>query len=73
LIRLADRTHEEAKALSRDPRAVVLLPRGAIEQHGPHLPLSVDWLGAEEIARRIAPRLSRGGYRPLLAPSIPYA
>ena len=51
---------------------VVLLPLGAIEQHGPHLPLSVDWLGAEEIARRIAPHLSRGGYRPILAPSIPY-
>ena len=72
MIRLADRTHGEAKALARDPRAVVLLPLGAIEQHGPHLPLSVDWLGAEEIARRIAPRLSRGGYRPVLAPSIPY-
>ena len=72
LIRLADRTHTEARALAREPRAVVLLPLGAIEQHGPHLPLSVDWLGAEEIARRIAPRLHRGGYRPVLAPSIPY-
>ena len=50
----------------------MLLPLGAIEQHGPHLPLSVDWLGAEEIARRIAPHLRRGGYRPVLAPSIPY-
>ena len=58
--------------LARDPRAVVLLPLGAIEQHGPHLLLSVDWLGADEIARRIAPHLSRGGYRPVLAPSIPY-
>jgi creatinine amidohydrolase len=72
VIRLADRTHAEAKALARDRRVVVLLPLGAIEQHGPHLPLSVDWLGAEEIARRIAPRLGRGGYRPVLAPSIPY-
>lgn len=72
MIRLADRTHAEANALARDPRAVVLLPLGAIEQHGPHLPLSVDWIGAEEIARRIAPRLSRGGYHPVLAPSIPY-
>jgi creatinine amidohydrolase len=72
IIRLADCTHREARALARDRRAVVLLPLGAIEQHGPHLPLSVDWLGAEEIARRIAPHLSRGGYRPVLAPSIPY-
>jgi creatinine amidohydrolase len=60
------------RALARDGRSVVLLPLGAIEQHGPHLPLSVDWLGAEEIARRLAPHLRRGGYRPILAPSIPY-
>lgn len=72
MIRLADCTHPEARALARDPRAVVLLPLGAIEQHGPHLPVSVDWLGAEEIARRVAPHLVRGGYRPVLAPSIPY-
>lgn len=72
MIRLADLTHPEARKLARDPRAVVLLPLGAIEQHGPHLPLSVDWLGAEEIARRIAPRLRRGGYRPVLAPGLPY-
>lgn len=72
MIRLADRTHAEVPALARDPRAVVLLPLGAIEQHGPHLPLSVDWLGAEEIARRVAPHLRRRGYRPVLAPSLPY-
>jgi creatinine amidohydrolase len=72
ILRLVDRTHVEARALARDARAVVLLPLGAIEQHGPHLPLSVDWLGAEEIARRLAPHLTRGGYRPVLAPSIPY-
>jgi creatinine amidohydrolase len=72
IIRLADCTHAEVRVLARDPRAVVLLPLGAVEQHGPHLPLSVDWLGAEEIARRIAPHLSRKGYRPVVAPSLPY-
>ncbi len=50
----------------------MLLPLGAIEQHGPHLPLLVDWLGAEEIARLLAPRLSRAGWRPILAPALPY-
>ena len=50
----------------------MLLPLGAVEQHGPHLPLSVDWLGAEELARRIAPHLRRAGWCPLLAPSLPY-
>ena len=72
MIRLAERTHAEAQALARDPRTVVLLPLGAIEQHGPHLPLAVDWLGAEEIARRVAPHLQRRGYRPVLIPAIPY-
>jgi creatinine amidohydrolase/Fe(II)-dependent formamide hydrolase-like protein len=50
----------------------VILPLGAIEQHGPHLPLLVDWLGAEELARRIAPHLRRAGFRPLLLPGLPY-
>jgi creatinine amidohydrolase/Fe(II)-dependent formamide hydrolase-like protein len=69
---LADCTHREARALARDRRAVVLLPLGAIEQHGPHLPLLVDWLGAEELARHVAPHLQRAGYRVVLAPALPY-
>jgi len=72
LIRLAECTSREAARLARDGRALVILPLGAIEQHGPHLPLLVDWLGAEELARRIAPHLARAGYRVVLAPSIPY-
>jgi creatinine amidohydrolase len=72
VIRLADLTWPEARRAGRDARTVVLLPLGAVEQHGPHLPLSVDWLGAEELARRVAPHLRRAGWRPLLAPSLPY-
>jgi creatinine amidohydrolase/Fe(II)-dependent formamide hydrolase-like protein len=72
MIRLAERTSPEAARLARDPRSVVLLPLGAIEQHGPHLPLLVDWLGAEELARRVAPHLRRAGFRPILLPGLPY-
>lgn len=36
---------------------LVVLPTASIEQHGPHLPLSVDTLRAEELGRRIAQRL----------------
>lgn len=72
MTRLAERTWPEAARLAADPRSVVLLPLGAIEQHGPHLPLLVDWLGAEELARRVAPLLRRAGYRPLLLPGLPY-
>jgi creatinine amidohydrolase len=72
LPRLAECTWPEARALARDRRAVVLLPLGAVEQHGLHLPLLVDWLGAEELARRLAPHLARAGWRAVLAPSLPY-
>lgn len=72
MIRLAERTYREAARLARDPRALVILPLGAIEQHGPHLPLLVDWLGAEELARHVAPHLARAGYKVVLAPSMPY-
>ena len=72
MVRLAELTSPAAARLARDPRVVVLLPLGAIEQHGPHLPLLVDWRGAEELARRVAPHLRRAGWRPVLAPSVPY-
>jgi len=72
LPRLAELTSPEAARRARDRRSVVLLPLGAVEQHGPHLPLLVDWLGAEELARRIAPHLRRAGWHPILAPSLPY-
>lgn len=72
MVKLAECTWPEARALARDPRAVVLLPLGAVEEHGPHLPLLVDWLGSEELARRVAPHLSRAGYRPVLIPPLPY-
>jgi creatinine amidohydrolase len=72
MIPLAECTWPKARQLARDERALVILPLGAVEQHGPHLPLLVDWLGAEELARRIAPHLTRAGYRVVLAPSLPY-
>lgn len=44
-----------------DPEATVaLLPVGAIEQHGPHLPLGVDALIVEELARTALARAEPG-------------
>jgi creatinine amidohydrolase len=49
-------TWEEVnEAVRREP--VVLLPVGAIEQHGPHLPLDVDNLGAETVCLRAAEKV----------------
>jgi creatinine amidohydrolase len=72
MVKLGECTYQEAARLARDPRCIILLPLGAVEEHGPHLPLLVDWLGAEELACRIAPHLRRAGLRPVLAPSLPY-
>src|SRR5262245_7589387 len=72
MLRLAHLTWPEARRGARDRRTIVLVPLGALEQHGPHLPLSVDWIGSEELARRVAPHLARRGWRPVLAPSLPY-
>ena len=47
--RLADLSGPEV-ADSLTPDSVVVLPVGAIEQHGPHLPLSVDTVIADEVA-----------------------
>lgn len=38
-------------------KTLVLLPLGATEQHGPHLPLGTDALIVEAVLRRVAPRL----------------
>jgi len=49
---------------------VALLPVGAIEQHGPHLPLDVDSFDAEYLAQQVAAACSAP--KPLVLPLIPY-
>ena len=46
------RRDELAEAARHDP--VLLLPIGAIEQHGPHLPIDTDISAATEVAERAA-------------------
>lgn len=47
--------------------SVALLPIGAVEQHGPHLPLDTDNVAAEALARRLADRADL-----VLLPPLPY-
>ena len=49
---------------------VALLPVGAIEQHGLHLPLDTDAFDADHMARRVAEACSDP--KPLVLPLIPY-
>ena len=52
-----------APALRRlaEQDAIVIVPIGSTEQHGPHLPVQVDSLIAGEVAKRAAVRLSGTG------------
>ncbi|HEV2067994.1 MAG TPA: creatininase family protein, partial [Thermomicrobiales bacterium] len=49
---LQELTRDEAKAIA--PEAVAVLPVGATEQHGPHLPVGTDAFAVEHIAREAA-------------------
>jgi len=53
-------TWVEYQGRVREERAPVFLPVGALEQHGPHLPLVTDALTAESIARAAVQRLGIG-------------
>lgn len=54
------------------PRLVVLLPVGATEAHGPHLPLDTDVTIARAQARRAAEQLGALGVDALVLPPIAY-
>ena len=53
--------------LERSGVDTAVLPVGAIEQHGPHLPLSMDWYQGEIVARQVAKRLDA-----YLLPGMPF-
>lgn len=65
-------TWTHAAGLDRG-RVVAILPAGAIEAHGPHLPLSTDVIIAEAMARAAADRLSAGGRDVVLLPPLSYS
>jgi mycofactocin precursor peptide peptidase len=52
--------------------ALLLVPVGSVEQHGPHLPLATDAMVADAVARAAAERLDETGDTVLVAPSLNY-
>jgi creatinine amidohydrolase len=62
------RADELREAAKQD--AIVILPIGAIEQHGPHLPVETDTLIAEAVALGAARRLADLGQRALVLPAM---
>ena len=65
-------TWPEVDALER-ARTVAVLPVGAIEAHGPHLPLDTDVIISRAMAEAGARRLAGRGYTALLLPPIVYS
>ena len=58
----------------RDEGAIVIIPTGSIEQHGPHLPVGADYLISTGYAERVAKILhDRYGKSAVVAPSVAVA
>jgi creatinine amidohydrolase len=57
------------EAVRRAPGALLVLPVGATEQHGPHLPLGTDFLIVEHVTRAAA-GAARADFDVLVAPTL---
>jgi creatinine amidohydrolase len=68
---LTEMTGQEVEAAVARMR-LILLPVGATEAHGPHLPLGTDTMEAREICRRVALRLAAQGREVVIGPVIPF-
>src|SRR5213596_2463694 len=69
---LAELTWEEVRDLDR-ARTVAILPVGAIEAHGPHLPLGTDVIIAQAMAGSGAARIAAQGKSVVILPSLPFS
>src|SRR5690606_1521491 len=69
---LADMTWAETAQLMSN-RPIGLLPIGAIEAHGPHLPLDTDVIIAEATSLRAAQRLHDRGFPAIVLPPLSYS
>jgi creatinine amidohydrolase len=68
---LAHLSWESVRELDRE-QTIAILPVGAIEAHGPHLPLETDVIIAAAMARAGAARLSSRGHAAVVLPPIVY-
>jgi creatinine amidohydrolase len=62
---------EAREAIKRG--AVMILPVGSTEAHGPHLPLATDVIISEEMSRRAAEKLAGRGVEAFVLPPLSYA
>lgn len=69
---MAQLTWEEVRDLDR-AHTLVILPVGAMEAHGPHLPIGTDIIIATEMAGSAARKLAKRGHHVLILPQLIYA
>jgi creatinine amidohydrolase len=67
-VRLIEMTRSEA--IKAAPESLLIIPLGATEQHGPHLPVGTDTLLVETIAERALLAL-QDSFPAVLAPTLP--
>lgn len=65
-------TWKEIKDFCSNKNSVVFLPVGSTEQHGPHLPVGLDYIIADHVSREAASRLKEQGVAVLKLPPVPY-
>ena len=68
---LTEMSGQEVREALKHTRAI-LMPLGATEDHGPHLPLGTDSMEAREICRRTAVRLEELNCPVVVGPVIPF-
>lgn len=64
-------TWKEIEDLDRD-KTLIIFPTGAIEQHGPQLPIDTDIYNATAISEAVARKFVTAKQRVLVAPPIPW-
>jgi len=70
---LVDLTMDEVAGIVARPPAVVLLPIGSVEPHGPHLPLDTDLRISAGACKSAALELRARGVSTYIAPGISYS
>jgi creatinine amidohydrolase len=71
-MRWDESTYRQLESAAADD-VVAVLPLGAVEAHGPHLPLGTDVWIAEAMAREGARRLRQAGRTVFVLPALAYA
>lgn len=72
-MRLAEQSWTNVRDALAGGHCAAILPCGATEAHGPHLPLNTDVVISEGVARRAASLLARSGISALVLPPLAYA